>query len=73
MVNATSSLAEQFENIDTGKYMINLINHYSSVNSSANADLIAETYSDTTKDTSTTNIASDFDNPFARIVNVYQL
>lgn len=75
MVILTSSLNDEykFENIDTGKYIVKVKEHYTTVNNNQNANVIAERYHDTSKDTDTTNILEDFDNPFVRLTKLYQI
>ena len=63
----------KFENLDAGKYMTNLINHYKTNNTLSNASEISESYLDETKDITSTDITIDFDNPFQRLTSIYNI
>ena len=63
----------KFENLDAGKYMTNLINHYKTNNTQSNASEISESYLDETKDITSTDITIDFDNPFQRLTSIYNI
>jgi hypothetical protein len=63
----------KFENLDAGKYMTNLINHYKTNNTLSNASEISESYLDETKDITPTDITIDFDNPFQRLTSIYNI